>query len=79
MHKLNINELIEFKDEKFTAKILDNKPGTHIMLLCLRVGQVIPSLVTITNTSATMREGSQPTANANRTDANLQSAYNSLP
>jgi len=42
MQKLNINELIEFKDEKFNPKVLVNEPGTRIVLLCLRGGQVVP-------------------------------------
>ncbi len=42
MQKLNINELIEFKDEKFNPKVLVNEPGTRIVLLCLRAGQVVP-------------------------------------
>jgi uncharacterized protein (DUF2249 family)/quercetin dioxygenase-like cupin family protein len=42
MWKLDINDLIEFEDEKFNAVLLVNKPDMRIMLLCMRAGQKVP-------------------------------------
>jgi len=42
MQKFNLNELIEFNDEKARPKVLINEPGRRIVLLCLRKGQLIP-------------------------------------
>lgn len=42
MQQLDINELIEFNDEKFNAVVLVNKPDMRIVLLCLRAGQQVP-------------------------------------
>jgi uncharacterized protein (DUF2249 family)/quercetin dioxygenase-like cupin family protein len=42
MWKLDINDLMEFADEKFNAVLLVNKPDMRIMLLCLRAGQKVP-------------------------------------
>jgi uncharacterized protein (DUF2249 family)/quercetin dioxygenase-like cupin family protein len=42
MLKLNINEFIQFNDEKFNAVVLVNEPDSRIVLLCLRAGQNVP-------------------------------------
>lgn len=42
MQKYNLNELIEFDDQKARPKVLANEPGRRIVLLCLRPGQSIP-------------------------------------
>src|ERR671920_116518 len=42
MWKLDINDLIEFTDEKFNAVLLVNKPDMRLMLLCMRAGQKVP-------------------------------------
>lgn len=42
MERLDINDLVEFNDDKFNALILVNKPDVHILLLCLRAGQQVP-------------------------------------
>jgi len=42
MQKYNLNELIEFDDQKPRPKVLINQPGRRIVLLCLRAGQSIP-------------------------------------
>jgi len=39
---LDINELIEFDDQKFNPKVLVNEPQMRIVLLCLRAGQEVP-------------------------------------
>lgn len=42
MQTFNLNELIEFDDNKARPKVLANEPGRRIVLLCLRAGQSIP-------------------------------------
>ena len=42
MQKQNLNELIEYNDEKFRPKVLINEPGYRMVLLSMRAGQSIP-------------------------------------
>jgi len=42
MQKLNLNELIEYNDEKFRPKVLINEPGYRMVLLSMRAGQSLP-------------------------------------
>ncbi len=42
MQILDINDLIEFDDQKFNPKVLVNEPQMRIVLLCLRAGQEVP-------------------------------------
>jgi uncharacterized protein (DUF2249 family)/quercetin dioxygenase-like cupin family protein len=42
MRKLDINKLIEFKDNKFNPVVLVNEPDARVVLLCLRAGQKVP-------------------------------------
>lgn len=42
MQKYNLNELIEFDDNRPRPKVLANEHGRRIVLLCLRKGQAIP-------------------------------------
>jgi uncharacterized protein (DUF2249 family)/quercetin dioxygenase-like cupin family protein len=42
MWKLDINDLVEFTDERFNAVVLINKPDMRLMLLCMRAGQKVP-------------------------------------
>jgi uncharacterized protein (DUF2249 family)/quercetin dioxygenase-like cupin family protein len=42
MQQLDINELIEFNDQKLNSIVLVNKPDMRIVLLCLRAGQQVP-------------------------------------
>jgi quercetin dioxygenase-like cupin family protein len=42
MHKHDLNELIEFDDERFHPKVLLNEPGYRMVLLTMRTGQSIP-------------------------------------
>jgi uncharacterized protein (DUF2249 family) len=42
MQKQNLNELIEYNDEKFRPKILINEPGYRMVLLSMRAGQSFP-------------------------------------
>lgn len=42
MWKLDINDQMDFEDEKFNAVLLVNKPDMRIMLLCVRAGQKVP-------------------------------------
>lgn len=42
MQILDINDLIEFNDQKFNAVVLANKPDMRLVLLCLRAGQQVP-------------------------------------
>jgi hypothetical protein len=36
MQRLDINDLIEFNDEKFNPIVLVNEPDMRLLLLCLR-------------------------------------------
>jgi uncharacterized protein (DUF2249 family) len=40
--KHNLNELIEYDDERFHPKVLLNEPGYRMVLLSMRAGQSIP-------------------------------------
>ena len=42
MQSLDINDLIEFKDQKFNTVVLVNEPDMRLVLLCLRAGHQIP-------------------------------------
>ena len=42
MQQLDINELIEFNDQKLNSIVLVNKPEMRIVLLCLRAAQQVP-------------------------------------
>src|SRR4051794_38445919 len=42
MQSLDINDLIEFKDQKFNPVMLVNGPDIRLVLLCLRAGQQVP-------------------------------------
>src|SRR5665213_3212571 len=42
MRKQNLNELIEYGEEKFRPKVLINEPGYRMVLLSLRAGQFVP-------------------------------------
>jgi quercetin dioxygenase-like cupin family protein len=42
MQKYNLSVLIECDDERFSPKILMNKPGYRMELLRMRAGQLIP-------------------------------------
>jgi uncharacterized protein (DUF2249 family) len=42
MHKLSLNTLIEYDDEKFSLKVLMNEPGYRMVLISMRAGQRIP-------------------------------------
>jgi uncharacterized protein (DUF2249 family)/quercetin dioxygenase-like cupin family protein len=42
MQRFEINDLIEFDDQKFNAVVLANEPDVRLVLLCLRAGQVVP-------------------------------------
>lgn len=42
MRQLDINDLIEFKDQKFNPVMLVNGPDIRLVLLCLRAGQQVP-------------------------------------
>ena len=42
MRKQNLNELIEYNDEKFHPKVLINEPGYRMVLLSLRASQSLP-------------------------------------
>ena len=42
MQKLNLNELIEYDDERSNPKVLMNEPGYRMVLLSMRAGQRIP-------------------------------------
>lgn len=42
MQRLDINDLIEFNDQKFNPVVLVNEPDMRLVLLCLRAGQQVP-------------------------------------
>jgi uncharacterized protein (DUF2249 family)/quercetin dioxygenase-like cupin family protein len=42
MRQLDINDHIEFDDEKFNPVLLVNKPDMRLLLLCMRAGQQVP-------------------------------------
>src|SRR5687767_6748657 len=42
MQSLDINDLIEFRDQKFNPVMLVNGPDLRLVLLCLRAGQQVP-------------------------------------
>ena len=42
MQQLDINDFIEFNDQKFNPVVLVNEPGMRLVLLCLRAGQQVP-------------------------------------
>lgn len=67
MQKFNLNELIEFDNQKARPKVLINQPGRRIVLLCLRAGQSIPEhanqekvIVHAVHGHVTFYEGSSP-------------------
>lgn len=67
MQSLDINDLIEFKDQKFNPVMLVNGPDIRLVLLCLRAGQQVPehcaagsiTVQTITG-RATFYDGDEP-------------------
>lgn len=42
MQQYNLNELVEFDDQKFRPKVLANESGLRMVLLGLRAGQSVP-------------------------------------
>jgi uncharacterized protein (DUF2249 family)/quercetin dioxygenase-like cupin family protein len=42
MQRLDINDLIEFNDQKFNSLVLVKEPDMRLVLLCLRAGQKVP-------------------------------------
>ncbi len=42
MRKYNLNEMIEFDNNRPSPKVIINEPGRRMILLCLRAGQQIP-------------------------------------
>ncbi len=46
MQKQNLNELIEFNNEKLRPKVLINEPGYRMVLLSARAGQSLPQHAT---------------------------------
>ncbi len=42
MQKYNLNDLIEYNDNRFNPKVLVNEPGYRMVLLNLRKGQSVP-------------------------------------
>jgi uncharacterized protein (DUF2249 family)/quercetin dioxygenase-like cupin family protein len=42
MQQLDINDLIDFNDQKFNPVVLVNEPDIRLVLLCLRAGQQVP-------------------------------------
>jgi uncharacterized protein (DUF2249 family) len=67
MQNLDINKLIEFKDDKFNPVVLVNEPDARVVLLCLRAGQKVPEhsaagVVTVQGITghATFYDGDEP-------------------
>jgi len=46
MQKQNLNELIEYNDEKVRPKVLIHEPGYRMILLSMRAGQSLPQHAT---------------------------------
>jgi uncharacterized protein (DUF2249 family) len=42
MQRLDLNDLVEFNDQKFNPVVLLNEPDIRLVLLCLRAGQHVP-------------------------------------
>lgn len=42
MQPLDVNDFIEFKDQKVNPVVLANEPDMRLLLLCLRAGQQVP-------------------------------------
>lgn len=42
MQTLNLNDLVEFNEQKFLPKVILNQPGFRLVLLNLRAGQSVP-------------------------------------